>query len=49
MITLMDKYWNDYISEIDQLNTNEMSLKVIQEKIISKPLYGVSNRQSHNK
>ncbi len=42
----VNKYWNDYTKEINQLRKNETSIKMVQEKIVSKPQYDVSNRKS---
>lgn len=43
----VNKYWNDYTLEMKQLDTSETRLKAVQEKIVSKPQYDVSNRQTY--
>ena len=43
----VNKYWSDYTMEMKQLDTSETRLKAVQEKIVSKPQYDVSNRQTY--
>lgn len=43
----VNKCWNDYQTELQQLDGSAMQLKSIQEKIISTPQYDVTNRKSY--
>lgn len=43
----VNKYWRDHIVETNQLSKAEADIKVVQEKIISKPQYDASNRKSY--
>jgi transposase len=43
----VNKYWNDYQSEITQLDEANSHLKTVQERIVSKPKYDTSKRKTH--
>ena len=42
----VNKYWADYMNDLEKLSKKEILTKDIQEKIVSKPTYNVSGRKA---